>query len=272
VEPDVDARRSVPAAARRALALVALSVSVALVGAPLAQARLPVEKAIAQRRGIEHRLHKIARRHGHSVERLTTSLSTLRHELHGMNSPSLMGRSRWVFAHRSLRRAIHRDRRRLRRHGERVRRKVQRLEQRRVTIAAWLSVWGTFRACPVHGPTTLADNFGKMVRLPGVPVHRHEGDDIGAAAETPIVAPFDGFAFPTSSKLGGLEVTVRGSLGYVYNAHLASYAALGDVHAGEVIGYVGITGDATGPHDHLEWHPDDGVAVDPNPLLLLVCG
>ena len=30
-----------------------------------------------------------------------------------------------------------------------------------------------------------------------------------------------------------------------------------------VVGYVGSTGDASGPHDHVEWHPNDGGAADP---------
>jgi murein DD-endopeptidase MepM/ murein hydrolase activator NlpD len=57
----------------------------------------------------------------------------------------------------------------------------------------------------------------------------------------------------------------------VYNAHLSSYGELGDVQVGDVIGYVGNTGDALGPHDHFEWHPGGGTAVDPYPHLIAVC-
>ena len=86
------------------------------------------------------------------------------------------------------------------------------------------------------------------------------------------MAPFDGYASASSSELGGLEVRVTGSRGYVYNAHLSSYGALGYVRAGTVIGYVGATGDATTAHDHLEWHPYGGSAVDPYPTSAVSCG
>lgn len=231
----------------------------------------PVPRAEAQVHRIDRQLRKIARHHGNRVERLSAKIVRLRGERRELASPLMMGHTRWVAAQHSFRRAIRRLHARLRRSGRAVRDRVLRLQQRRAARRSWLSVYGTFRACPVNGPLVLADNFGVMVRLPGVPVHRHEGDDIDADVGTPIVAPFPGYAFATASKLGGSEVTVDGASGFVYNAHLSAYGTLGYVHTGDVIGYVGTTGDATGPHDHFEWHPDGGAAVDPNPLLLLVC-
>jgi murein DD-endopeptidase MepM/ murein hydrolase activator NlpD len=38
-----------------------------------------------------------------------------------------------------------------------------------------------------------------------------------------------------------------------------------------VIGYVGHTGDTSANHDHFEWHPDGGPAVDPYDFLMKVC-
>jgi len=231
----------------------------------------PVPRAEAKLRRIDRQLGKIARHHGRRIERLGAKLLRLRAERRGVGSPLMMGRTRWVVAQHTFERAIGRLQGRVKRSGRRVRHRVLRLQRRRVDVRSWLSVWGTFRACPVDGPLILADNFGVMVRLSGVPIHRHEGDDIDAEAGTPIVAPFPGYAFATSSTLGGSEVTVDGAAGVLYNAHLSAYGTLGPVDTGDVIGYVGTTGDATGPHDHFEWHPGGGGAVDPNPLLLLVC-
>src|SRR3954469_3155048 len=139
------------------------------------------------------------------------------------------------------------------------------------SLPSWLDNEGIFRTCPVPAFTTIYDNFGIIVRLPHVPVHVHQGDDVMAPASSPILAPFDGYATTGRSKLGGLEVRVFGAEGYIYNAHLSALGSLGYVSAGDVVGYVGSTGDASGPHDHVEWHPNDGVAVDPNPLLTAAC-
>jgi murein DD-endopeptidase MepM/ murein hydrolase activator NlpD len=135
----------------------------------------------------------------------------------------------------------------------------------------WLSTYGVLRVCPVPEYTVINNNFGVMVRLPHVPVHRHMGNDVTAPTGSPILAPFDGYASGSFSRLGGQEVRVQGTQGYVYNAHLSSFGSLGYVEAGDVIGYVGSTGDATGPHDHFEWHPWNGSARDPYPYLVLSC-
>jgi peptidoglycan hydrolase CwlO-like protein len=145
---------------------------------------------------------------------------------------------------------------------------------------------GVFQTCPVGQPRAFGDDFGAPRYAGGY--HLHAGNDILAPMGTPIYAPFDGTASDASNGLGGLSVYVHGAAGYVYNAHLSQLGQLGPVRAGDVIGYVGDSGDAQGgpPHDHFEWHPnampaswpsssygyssiDD--ALNPYPLLLQVC-
>jgi murein DD-endopeptidase MepM/ murein hydrolase activator NlpD len=142
--------------------------------------------------------------------------------------------------------------------------------------------------CPVDQPRTFGDGFGAPRYAGGY--HLHGGVDILAPYGTAIRAPFDGQARTTTSTLGGLQVYVEGRYGYVFNAHLRAYSSHsnGPVHTGDVIGYVGDTGDAAGtPHDHFEFHPNEipsgwpvsaygysviGTAVNPYPLLVAACG
>lgn len=142
---------------------------------------------------------------------------------------------------------------------------------------------GVFQACPVGDPHAVSDSFG----APRVG-HLHAGVDIFAPYGTPIYAPFAGTARASSNGLGGYAVYVYGAQGYVYNAHLAQPGISGPVQPGDVIGYVGTSGNAQGtsPHNHFEWHPNQipadwpaspygysvlGGAVNPYPLLVQVC-
>lgn len=102
----------------------------------------------------------------------------------------------------------------------------------------------------------------------------HEGLDIFALAGTPLVAIADGFV---SQKLVGdlsgtsIEITDDQGVQYFY-AHLSAWAEpiqVGDrVEVGQVVGYVGNTGNAvsTAPHLHLEVQPG-GIPVPPKPYV-----
>lgn len=151
-----------------------------------------------------------------------------------------------------------------------IRAKVRELRRQRIQLMTWIQSLPLER-CPVDGAPVVSDNFGDIREMPGTPRHVHQGNDIMAPTGTPIIAPFDGEAVAGQSDLGGQSVHVYGAEGYVYNAHLSAYGKLGAVHAGDVIGYVGMTGNATAPHNHFEWHPSDGAAVDPFTYLLAVC-
>jgi murein DD-endopeptidase MepM/ murein hydrolase activator NlpD len=147
------------------------------------------------------------------------------------------------------------------------------LQERQHQILYEISRIRPFGVCPVAGPHAIADDFGIWVHHPKDEGgnHIHQGNDISASTGTPIVAPFDGVAVASPNKIGGLAVKVFGDFGYVYNAHLSRYGSLGAVEKGDVVGYVGSTGNAGGPHDHFEWHPGGGAAVDPHAFLLQVC-
>ena len=97
--------------------------------------------------------------------------------------------------------------------------------------------WGIFKRCPVDGPNDAADNFGIMCGSPGCRC-TSQGNDIGAADGTPIVAPFDGIATASSSELAGLEVRVTGTRA-TSTTPTWLLRPLGSVRLVNVIGYVG---------------------------------
>jgi murein DD-endopeptidase MepM/ murein hydrolase activator NlpD len=260
-----------PRSLRRVLSVVTLVTALLGVAAP-AHALTTVESYMAERAAVDRTIAQLRERRVDAVAELRSAIAHATNRLQRTQGRGATANPE-RFTH--LRRELLQQRRsasqRIERSDRFVQRRVRSLQARRRSIDAWLSTWGIFRACPILGWHSIADNFGITVRLPDVPVHRHTGSDILAYAGTPIVAPFDGYASASSSELGGYEVRVTGSRGYVYNAHLSSYGTLGYVRAGTVVGYVGATGDATTSHNHFEWHPYGGSAVDPHPYLGVSC-
>jgi peptidoglycan LD-endopeptidase LytH len=128
---------------------------------------------------------------------------------------------------------------------------------------------GPFYTCSVDPPRAYSNDFG----APRPGGRTHQGNDIFAPYGTPIRATFPGNAVVTSNEIGGLAVNVYGSQGFTYNAHLSGFGQLGSVQTGDVIGYVGTSGNAQGtsPHNHFEWHPGGGAAVNPYYYLTEVC-
>lgn len=127
---------------------------------------------------------------------------------------------------------------------------------------------GSGIVCPVAGPHAFADTWG-AARSGG---RSHEGVDMMAPSGTPLVAVESGFAEFKTTRLGGNSVWVNGNSGtrYFY-AHLSAWEGSSrNVSQGEVIGYVGATGNTTANHLHFELRPG-GRAVNPYPYVRAVC-
>ncbi len=130
---------------------------------------------------------------------------------------------------------------------------------------------------PVYGPSSYIDTFGAARS----DVSFHHGTDIFGQLGQPLVAVTDGTVFSVGwNKVGGNRLWLLDGQGnQFYYAHLSAFSTAAvngaRVKAGEVIGFMGRTGDAEGTpyHLHFEVHPVsflylgyDG-AVDPTAYL-----
>jgi len=119
----------------------------------------------------------------------------------------------------------------------------------------------------------ISSNFNPRRRHPILnTIRAHKGTDYAAPTGTPIRATSDG-RITRASRYGsfGNLVTIKHSGGFETKyAHLSRFASgisRGDrVRQGEVIGYVGATGGATGPHLHYEFLVN-GVHQNPRTIL-----
>jgi murein DD-endopeptidase MepM/ murein hydrolase activator NlpD len=133
---------------------------------------------------------------------------------------------------------------------------------------------------PVYGPATFGDSFGAP--RPDIASGWHHGEDIFAPMGTPLLAVADGTVHTVGwNEIGGWRLWLRDDQGNeFYYAHLSAYSPLAvegrHVAAGDVVGFLGDSGDADGglPHLHFEIHPAplaglgyDGV-VAPYPFLV----
>ncbi|MBI4934717.1 MAG: peptidoglycan DD-metalloendopeptidase family protein [Actinobacteria bacterium] len=133
------------------------------------------------------------------------------------------------------------------------------------------------RQFPVQGQCWFADTW----RAPRSGGRLHEGVDIIAKAGLNIYAVDDGTISKQvwdspGSLSGNAWRLLRADGTYFFYAHLSAFAPglkVGStVKAGQIIGYVGMTGNAGSPHLHFEVHPKGGAAVNPYPTVKAVDG
>lgn len=127
-------------------------------------------------------------------------------------------------------------------------------------------------AFPVRAPYSFVDTYG----APRAGYRRHQGVDIFAVAGTPLYAVVDGVIEDKGyNALGGNKLWLRspGDGWRYYYAHLRGFApGINNgtrVRKGQLIGYVGNTGNAitTPPHLHFEAHVPGGSSTNPYPIL-----
>lgn len=149
-----------------------------------------------------------------------------------------------------------------RRTNDRLRRAIERLPEDPVVNLPMPILFGV-------APSDLSSNFGD----PRSGGRKHEGEDIMAPRGAPIVSPTDAVVIGMGVWTGAgnyVSTANPGGETFVY-MHLDSFADIdeGDtLEPGDVIGYVGNTGNASGgaPHLHLEIRKSAG-PTDPFPRL-----
>ena len=132
----------------------------------------------------------------------------------------------------------------------------KRIEQELVNLTSqWGDYAGGAMAWPVIGPIT--SGFGNRIHPITGRWTMHNGIDIGAKSGTPIHAAADGYVYFAGWNTGGygnLVMLDNGSGIVTMYAHCSGFAVKTGqvVHRGDIIAYVGSTGNSTGPHLHFE--------------------
>jgi LysM repeat protein len=125
---------------------------------------------------------------------------------------------------------------------------------------------GTAWMCPVVGA-----HFRNDWGFPrGGGARYHEGNDLFAARGTPVRAPVGGTVEHVTGSIGGNQFRLHGADGVKYiGSHMDEFGKDGKVRAGDVIGYVGNTGNAKGTSTHLHFGMYyKGAVVNPYPTLI----
>lgn len=120
--------------------------------------------------------------------------------------------------------------------------------------------------CPVEGASFFNDwGFPR-----GDGTRYHEGNDLFLTRGAPVRAPVGGTVEFITGTIGGLQFRLMGNDGVTYiGTHMDRFGSDGKVKAGDVIGYVGNSGNAVGSRPHLHfgiYHK--GTPVNPYPTLV----
>ena len=130
---------------------------------------------------------------------------------------------------------------------------------RNVTTADWVRANATPNLWPVEGQVT--GSFGERIDPFNGEGAFHTGVDIAAGYGQPVIAPADGVV-TFADGLGGYGRAIVLDHGHgiaTRYGHLSNFAVTTgqQVHRGDVIGYVGLSGRSTGPHLHYEVRIND---------------
>lgn len=121
--------------------------------------------------------------------------------------------------------------------------------------------------CPVPGATFFNDwGFPR-----GGGARYHEGNDLFTSHGAPVYAPVPGTVTHTEGSIGGKQFILEGNDGVKYiGTHMSDYGSSGQVGTGQIVGYIGTTGNARGtkPHLHFGMYDPNGVVVNPYPSLI----
>lgn len=129
--------------------------------------------------------------------------------------------------------------------------------------------------CPSSAPRSFMNDWG----FPRSGGRTHKGTDIFAPYGAPVYATTSGVVRAKIGGLGGITIWLNGDDGNgYYYAHLSEWADGIEtgvrVSQGELVGYVGDSGNAEGtsPHTHFQIHPGNGSPINPYPTLKSICG
>ncbi len=128
-----------------------------------------------------------------------------------------------------------------------------------VTTADWVRANSAPNLWPVEGQVT--GSFGERIDPFNGEGAFHSGIDISASYGQPVLAPADGVVV-FADFLGGYGRAIAVDHGHGITTrfgHLASFAVAAgqQVHRGDTLGFVGLSGRSTGPHLHYEVRIND---------------